>query len=173
MTPARAAGAPPPTLYVASNRPGQIRSLLPLVAAEVAKAVAEEGTRMGVAHIRVMGWHDLLQPPTPPSPGSPSGPGAPGGGGGKGPEAGASTRLSGLSGLATALVEHELCATAPVGFAGSAFSTWANLIGARRVASGRYPRGKAYRELQSGAVLPDCTRRVASRRDAASRREDG
>ena len=35
-------------------------------------------------------------------------------------------------GLRDALVEHELCVHAPVAFYGSAFSTWANLIAARR-----------------------------------------
>ena len=55
-------------------------------------------------------------------------------------------------GLRAALIEHELCVNAPLGFAGSPFSTWANLIGARRVANG----GRPYVDLQSGALVPAC-----------------
>ena len=65
-----------------------------------------------------------------------------------------------LQGLA-ALVEHELCVRAPLAFAGSPHSTWANLIGARRVAAGRRndepdASRAAYVDLHSGAFLPAC-----------------
>ena len=49
-----------------------------------------------------------------------------------------------FGGLRDALIEHELCVTAPNGFAGSQFSTWSNLIGARRWLAGR------------GAACPQC-----------------
>ena len=60
-------------------------------------------------------------------------------------------------GLRAALIEHELCVNAPLGFAGSPFSTWANLIGARRVANGR-----PYVDLQTGALVPACAAAASS-----------
>lgn len=54
-------------------------------------------------------------------------------------------------GLWDALVEHELCVLAPVAFYGSTFSTWANLIAARR----RSARRPSF-TLAGGAWLPSC-----------------
>ena len=113
------------TLYVASNRPDTVRNLLPAISAALTDA--------GISPIHVVCWHDLMLPS-------------------KGGEAPASQILSGLR---AALVEHELCTRAPLGFVGSPFSTWANLIGARRLAHGHPPR-RAYLDLSSGVAVPAC-----------------
>jgi hypothetical protein len=120
------------TLYIASNRPELIHRVLPSVSDAVMKV---SGGR-----VRVLGWNALVATTTY----RPAGAGAI-----------AAMPLSDLGGLQAALVEHELCVLAPLGFAGSPFSTWANLIGARRWASGHVTR-RAYVDLQSGAMVPAC-----------------
>lgn len=125
-----------PTLYIASNRPNVVRSLMPQIAAEVARAVTEEGKRMGVASIRVMGWHDIERARSQLTPTRPMPPP--------------------LTGLRAALIDHEVCASATLGFAGSSFSTWSNLIGGRRLASGQHTPQQAYMELQSAATVLSC-----------------
>ncbi|KAL1519661.1 hypothetical protein AB1Y20_023179 [Prymnesium parvum] len=55
-------------------------------------------------------------------------------------------------GLRDALVEHELCVQAPIAFYGSAFSTWANLIVARRWSALR----PSYAMPGGHSQLPDC-----------------
>ena len=59
-------------------------------------------------------------------------------------------------GLRAALVEHELCVRAPGLFAGSPWSTWANLIGARRVARGVADAAAAYVDLHTSAPAVKC-----------------
>eukprot|EP00966_Prymnesium_polylepis_P265755 6139139-Prymnesium_polylepis.1 len=56
-------------------------------------------------------------------------------------------------GLLDALVEHDLCVHAPVAFYGSPFSTWANLITARRRAAHRPSFA-----LEGGQPVPSCKR---------------
>ena len=75
----------------------------------------------------------------------------------------ADTGMAPPDGLLAALVELELCSLAPLGFAGSSFSTWANLIGARRWAAAasmavgdERRRAPAYVDLHSGASVPAC-----------------
>ncbi len=63
----------------------------------------------------------------------------------------------GLRGLRAALVEHELCAREAACFAGSQWSTWSNLIGARRWALGQ-PASCAYLDMDSGLPAPACAR---------------
>ena len=126
-------------LYVASNRPATVREVLPAIATAMGRA--------GFGHVLLRSWNDLALDPAQPSTaqlGDPTGHG--------GPTGGDDGRLDGLR---AALVEHELCTLAPRGFAGSPFSTWANLIGARRLLGG-HPADRAYRDLHSGAVVPAC-----------------
>ena len=75
----------------------------------------------------------------------------------------ADTGMAPPDGLLAALVELELCSLAPLGFAGSSFSTWANLIGARRWAAAasmavgdERRRAPAYVDLHTGASVPTC-----------------
>ena len=63
----------------------------------------------------------------------------------------------GLRSLRAALVEHELCAREAACFAGSQWSTWSNLIGARRWALGQ-PASCAYLDMDSGLPAPACAR---------------
>ena len=115
------------TIYVASNRPGAVRAMR----ADLETAVAVPTPNHAAAHTGGIGggplqlstWNDVLH------------------------------RGAVPTGLRAALLEHEVCATAPKGFAGSQFSTWANLIGARRWLAG-WP--DAYVDLTSGAVVPNC-----------------
>ena len=57
--------------------------------------------------------------------------------------------------LRAALVEHEVCVLAGGAFYGSAWSTWANLIGARRWARGKEAR-VAYIDADTMEPTPTC-----------------
>ena len=57
--------------------------------------------------------------------------------------------------LRAALVEHELCVRAP-GLCRRPRSTWANLIGARRVARGVADAAAAYVDLHTSAPAVKC-----------------
>jgi hypothetical protein len=115
------------TVYVASNRPGAMRAMRADLEAAVATTTSNHASaqigEIGSRPLQLSTWHDVL--------------------------------LRGVvpTGLRAALIEHEICATAPKGFAGSQFSTWSNLIGARRWLAG-WP--EAYVDLTSGAVVPNC-----------------
>ena len=112
------------TVYVASNRPGAMRAMRSVLQAAVAAPTSNHASaQIGSRPLQLSTWHDVLHRGVVPT------------------------------GLRAALIEHEICATAPKGFAGSQFSTWANLIGARRWLAGR---PKAYIDLTSGAVVPNC-----------------
>ena len=63
---------------------------------------------------------------------------------------------AGLSALRVALIEHELCVRAPIAFAGAGWSTWSNLIGARRWALGDSMAAGAYIDLDTAAPSPAC-----------------
>ena len=137
----RASGAR--TVYVASNRPGAVRameadleaavsSVVPSLTSSLAPSLApSHAPSQTPAYaggqtrppLQLATWHDVLH------------------------------RGAVPIGLRAALIEHELCVTAPNGFAGSQFSTWANLIGARRWLAGR---PSAYIDLISAAVVPKC-----------------
>ena len=115
------------TVYVASNRPGAMRAmradLEAAVAAPTSNYASAQIGEIGSRPLQLSTWHDVLHRRVVPT------------------------------GLRAALLEHEICTTAPKGFAGSQFSTWANLIGARRWLAG-WP--EAYLDLTSGAVVPNC-----------------
>ena len=115
------------TVYVASNRPGAMRAMRADLEAAVATPTSSHASaqigEIGGRPLQLSTWHDVLHRGVVPT------------------------------GLRAALLEHEICATAPKGFAGSQFSTWANLIGARRWLAG-WP--EAYVDLTSGAVVPNC-----------------
>jgi len=137
---ARASAGARTTLYLASNRPEMVADLLP----------ASQRV-LGQTFFRLSSWSDLAPAfQTEPQP----------------------------SGLRAALVcrplparhptqssppprprlpqvEHELCVRAPLGFAGSSWSTWSNLIGARRWARG-VPAESAYLDLATAAPTPAC-----------------
>lgn len=123
------------TLYVASNRPGTVQRLRPTITAALAHA--------GFGSVALRSWYDLSRPSPLPESKLSSVPALP------------EVDEPGLDGLRAALVEHELCTRAPRGFAGSPFSTWANLIGARRWAAG-HAADRAYLNLHNGAVVPAC-----------------
>ena len=122
------------TLYIASNRPDQVREAMPRISAAVRVSLPTDAFGSGRVPVRLRGWHDFDW--------------AAGG-------ASVHAPMRDPSGLWAALIEHELCVLAPRGFAGSAFSTWANLIGARRLSRGVAPR-QAYVDLQSGETVPGC-----------------
>lgn len=115
------------TVYVASNRPRAVRAMRADLEAAVAAPTSSHASVQigegGGRQLQLSTWHDVLHRGVVPT------------------------------GLRAALLEHEICATAPKGFAGSQFSTWANLIGARRWLAG-WP--DAYVDLTSGAVVPNC-----------------
>ena len=122
----RAAGAR--AVYVASNRPNAVRAVGADLAGALAAAASTQASSPAVQParpLRLLAWHDVRH------------------------------RGAVPTGLRAALIEHEVCATAPRGFAGSQFSTWANLIGARRWLAGR---PNPYIDLTSAAAVPRCGR---------------
>lgn len=136
----------PWTLYVASNRPRVVSRLKGAIDAAVRDAV---GSRPGWGRcsVTVRAWDDLL------------------------PHVDVSAGEAWRQGLRAALIEHELCTTAPLGFAGGQFSTWSNLIGVRRYAMG-VPASRAYLDVEGGAAVADCKRWAArrSRKDNETRK---
>ena len=134
------------TIYLASNRADVVRRWLPAVRHAVDAAIRDV---TAAPVVRVWGWHDLSLQTAQRWPGTASTPPS-------------SAPFVALSGLRAALVEHELCVRAPLSFAGSPFSTFANLIGARRwLAGAEAPR--AYVDLHSGAIVPACAAGAAQR----------
>ncbi len=108
----------------------------------VARLMPAISSLLGAKGVRVRGWHGL-------EPAARTGGHPP------------------LTGLRAALVEHELCVLAPLGFAGSPFSTWANLIGARRWLAGR-TAGGAYIDLRGGSLVPPCASSTLGNRSSFS-----
>jgi hypothetical protein len=135
--------APLSTLYVASNQPDTIRNLLPAIAAAASEALTRHRARRGCgpSTVRVSSWSELAEHVI---------------------------DEPWRHGLRSALIEHELCVLAAHGFAGSQFSTWSNLIGARRRVSG-VPSKRAYLDLQSGAVVASCEQWSEGRTDGRLR----
>ena len=139
-------------LYIATNRPDVVRAMR----AELA-AAALEAMQAGAAAPGEGGGG---------SEGGGSGGGGEGGGSGGGGGSGAlllrgwydlpAAQTEGLRGLRAALLEHELCATWARAYAGSVWSTWSNLIGARRWARGGVAAAAAYLDVQSGLPAPTC-----------------
>ena len=135
--------APLSTLYIASNQPDTIRNLLPAIAAAASEALTRHRARRGCgpSTVRVSSWSELAEHVI---------------------------DEPWRHGLRSALIEHELCVLAAHGFAGSQFSTWSNLIGARRRVSG-VPSKRAYLDLQCGAVVASCEQWSEGRTDGRLR----
>ena len=123
-------------LYIATNKPDVVRAMRSELAAALAAAQAGatapggggSGSGGGGGALLLRGWYDLP-----------------------------AAQTAGLRGLRAALLEHELCATWARAYAGSVWSTWSNLIGARRWArGGGGAAAAAYLDVQSGLPAPAC-----------------